>query len=138
MLIQTESHFTWFLYFTFFSGTTYILFSVMSVTVMTASSYFHFRILKEWMLLSHSLPSSVFKFVCVHYQFLIKLHGSILQPSIEHWYFLNILIIMGMHTYQLGMLACQWHFLQDPKIHYNLIHVLVIISSCIPWTNSVF
>ena len=116
----------------------YIIFCIfMSVTVMTASLYFHFRILKEWMLLSHSLPSSVYKFVCVHYQFLIKLHTSILEPSTEHWYFLNILIIMGMRIYQLGMLACQWHFLQDPKIHYNLIQVLAIISSCITWTNSV-
>lgn len=129
----------WFLYFTFFFRKhTYIIFCIfMSITVMTTSSYFHFRILEEWMLLSHSLPSSVYQFVCLHYQSLIKLHASILEPSIEHWYLLNILITMGMHIFELGILAWQWHSMQDPKIHYNVIQVLAVTSSCIPWINSV-
>jgi hypothetical protein len=62
---------------------------------------------------------------------------SMLQPSTEHWHFLNIFIIMGMHIYELWILAWQWHSMQYPKTHHMLIQVVAVISSCLPWINSI-
>jgi hypothetical protein len=63
---------------------------------------------------------------------------SILETLIDHWNYLNILIITGMHIYELAIiLEWQWHSMQDSKIHCTLLQVLALISSCIPWINSI-